>query len=188
MSLADDLMKLEDLRRSGALTEVEFAQAKLALLDGTRAEPAAPVADLLADQLAETRRQNDLAEIDRAWQIEREQYLVADRYGRRHVPTVGYGLGGAVVVGVFGVFWTIMAFAITSGGPDEGPFGLAKVFFPLFGVVFTVAGIGYGIYSASKAEQYQKAFKAYQERRARARGDGRPGGEAAGHGRPASVD
>ena len=170
MSLADDLIKLEDLRRNGSLTEMEFAQAKATLLSGSPAEPAQPLADHLADQLAEVRHQNELSQIDREWQIEREQYLIPDRYGRRHVPTAGFGIVGAVVGGVFGVFWTVMAFAITSGGPDVGPFSIAKVFVPLFGVVFTVAAIGYGLYAASKAQQYQTAFQAYQQRRARAAG------------------
>jgi hypothetical protein len=75
------------------------------------------------------------------------------------------GIGGAVVGGVFGVFWTIMAFAITGSAPDEGPFTIAKVIFPLLGVLFTGAAIGYGIYCYSRAQRYQQAFQAYQARR-----------------------
>ena len=174
MSLADDLTKLEDLRRSGALTDAEFAQAKAALLNGAPAGTDQPLAEHLADQLAEVRHQNDLAQIDREWQIEREQYLIPDRWGRRYVPTAGLGLGGAVMGGVFGVFWTIMAFAITSGAPDVGAFSIAKVVFPLFGVVFVAAAVGYGLYAYSKAQQYQAAFRAYQDRRARAQGQEPP--------------
>ena len=37
MSLADDLKKLEDLRRSGALSQEEFARAKERILAGTTA-------------------------------------------------------------------------------------------------------------------------------------------------------
>ncbi|VTR99769.1 unnamed protein product [Gemmata massiliana] len=32
MSLADDLIKLEELRRAGTLTETEFAQTKVVVL------------------------------------------------------------------------------------------------------------------------------------------------------------
>jgi hypothetical protein len=174
MSLADDLTKLEDLRRSGALTDAEFAQAKAALLNGAPAVTDQPLAEHLADQLAEVRHQNDLAQIDREWHIEREQYLIPDRWGRRYVPTAGLGIGGAVIGGVFGVFWTIMAFAITSGAPDVGAFSIAKVVFPLFGVVFVAAAVGYGLYAYSKAQQYQAAFRAYQDRRARAQGQEPP--------------
>jgi Short C-terminal domain len=164
MSLADELAKLEDLRRSGALTDAEFARAKAKLLAGD-APASDAVAEGLAAQLAETRYQNELERIDREWQIEREKYMVADKYGRRHIPTTGTGWLTAVGGGIFGAFWTIMAFSITSGAPDAGPFAIAKVFFPLFGVAFTIGAIVYGIHLTGKAEAYNKAFAAYQERR-----------------------
>ena len=75
------------------------------------------------------------------------------------------GLGMAVVGGVFGLFWTIMAIAITGSAPDFGPFAIAKVVFPLFGVVFIVGAIYYGIHCYSRAQQYEEAFAAYQARR-----------------------
>src|SRR5688500_14678191 len=117
MSIADELSKLEDLRRRGVLSESEFAQAKAAVLAGTDA-PADSASEHLAEHLADVRQQNDLARLDREWQMEREQYLVAGRRGVRHVPTTGASLAGAGVVGVFGVFWTIFAFAITSSAPS----------------------------------------------------------------------
>lgn len=165
MSLADELAKLEDLRRSGALTDAEFTQAKAKLLAGG-APATDAVADRLADQLAETRYQNELERVDREWQIEREKYMVADKYGRRHIPTTGTGKLTAVGGGIFGAFWTIMAFSITSGAPDAGPFSIAKIFFPLFGVAFTIGAIAYGIHLTGKAEAYNRAFAAYQARRA----------------------
>lgn len=165
MSLADDLTKLEELRRSGALTESEFVAAKGRLLAAEPAPAGGAVADKLAEQLAETRYQNELARIDREWQIERERYMIAGKTGR-HLPTAGEGLVTAVVGGVFGVFWTVMAFSMTSGAPDFGPFAIANVVMPLFGVVFTVGAIGLGIYAMNKAQAYNQAFAAYQRRRA----------------------
>ena len=166
MSLADDLTKLEELRRTGALSEKEFAQAKAKLLAGESPPAGDAVAEKLGAQLAETRYQNELERIDREWQIEREHYMVADRYGRRHIPTVGTGQLTAVGGGLFGLFWTVMAFSITSGAPDFGPFSIAKVFFPLFGIVFTVGAMVYGLHLVNKATAYNKAFAAYQKRRA----------------------
>jgi hypothetical protein len=92
--------------------------------------------------------------------------MITGRYGRRHVPTTGMGWGTAAVGGIFGAFWTIMAFTITSGAPDVGGFAVAKVFFPLFGVAFTVGAVMYGVYIVRKAEEYNRAFAAYQQRRA----------------------
>ncbi len=171
MSLADDLTKLEELRRTGALTEAEFAQAKAAVLAGGGAPARDAVADTMAAQLAEVRYQNELERIDREWAIEREKYMVIGKHGRRHIPTVGGSIGAAVAIGVFGVFWTIMAFSITSVAPDVGPFALAKTFFPLFGVAFVVFGVWSGIHAAKKAEAYNRAFAAYQRRRIAAKPD-----------------
>ena len=166
MSLADDLTKLEELRRTGALTEAEFAQAKKKLLAGDAAPAEGAVADKLGEQLAEVRYQNELARIDREWAIEKEKYMVTGRYGRRYIPTPGEAVTGAVVIGVFGLIWTIMAFAITGNAPDEMPFSLVKVFFPLFGIAFTAFGVYTGIQAYGKAEAYNRAFAAYQKRRA----------------------
>lgn len=168
MSLADELAKLDDLRRAGALNEAEFAKAKRALLDRAPAASEPPLGDRLADQLAEVKHQNELSQIDRAREIERQQYLVRGRYGIAQVPTVGMGVGTALVGGVFGLFWTIMAVSITGAAPDFGPFSITKVVFPLFGVGFNVAAIGYGLYVYSRAQRYQQAFAEYQARRARA--------------------
>jgi hypothetical protein len=169
MSLVDELAKLEQLHRSGALSDSEFTTAKAALLSGATAGTEQGLGGHLADQLAEVRYQNELAQIDREWEIERQQYMIRSRYGIEQVPTAGMGIGIAVVGGVFGVFWTIMAFSITSAAPDVGPFSIAKVIFPLFGVLFTGAAIGFGIYACSKAQKYQEALEAYKGRRARVR-------------------
>lgn len=167
MGLADELQKLDDLRRRGTLSDAEFAQAKAALLGGGAAPAAEPIGQHLSEQLAEVRHQNELARIDREWEVERQQYLVADRYGRRHVPTTGMGLGSAVAGGVFGVFWTAMTYSITSGAPDFGGFAVAKVMFPLFGLVATVGAVGWGLFCYARAQKYDAAFRAYQTRRHR---------------------
>jgi hypothetical protein len=165
MGIADELQKLEQLHRRGSLSDEEFAKAKTALL----ADPSGPadreLGEHLSAQLADVRSEQELARIDREWELERQQYLVADRYGLRRVPTTGMGIGVAVVGGVFGALWTVMATAITSAAPDFGPFSIAKVVFPLLGVVFIVAAVGMGVYVHSRALKYEEAFRAYRARR-----------------------
>jgi len=58
-----------------------------------------------------------------------------------------------------------MAVSITSGTPDFAPFTTARVVFPIFGVVFIVAAVGWGIHCHSRAMKYDAAFRAYQARR-----------------------
>ena len=169
MSIADELTKLEDLRRNGTLSEAEFAKAKELLLNSPPPPSQEPLVQHLAQQQAEIKHQNELARIDREWEMQKQQYYVTTRYGVRQLPTTGMGIGIAVVGGVFGVFWTIMAFAITSGAPNVGPFAIVKIIFPLFGVLFTGAAIVFGIVCNIRAKKYQEAYEAYQRRRQQVR-------------------
>ncbi|WP_232698141.1 zinc-ribbon domain-containing protein [Brevibacillus daliensis] len=57
------------------------------------------------------------------------------------------GVMGSVVTGIFGVFWTIMAFQIT----QDSPFGLVGFIFPFFGVLFIIISIVQGIYHYKNA-------------------------------------
>jgi hypothetical protein len=134
--------------------------------DATFTEPASGEAmRQVADHLGAIAAQNELANIDRQWEIERENYMISDRWGRRSVPSAGLSLVGGVVIVVFGIFWTVMAATITGGFAEAGgPRGLAYIF-PLFGVLFIVVGIGVTAYSYTKSRQYQQAYRAYQRRR-----------------------
>jgi hypothetical protein len=171
MSIADDLTKLEQLRHNGALSDDEFARAKAALLSGSPAGADPQLGQHLADQLAEVKHQNELAQIDREWAMEREQFMVMTQYGRKMIPTPGIGIGMALIGGVFGALWTIVALSITGNAPDEGPFPIFKMIFPAFGVIFTIGAIAMGLYVYSRALKYQQAFAAYKARRRQSRPD-----------------
>jgi hypothetical protein len=41
----------------------------------------------------------------------------------------------------FGVLWIVMAVGITQSMPDHRPFSIAKVVFPLFGLLFVIRAI-----------------------------------------------
>jgi hypothetical protein len=161
MSLVDELQKLEQLRHHGSLTADEFAQAKAQLL----AKPADESLEQLSEQLTEVRSHNQLARLNREWEIERQQYLITTRYGRQVVPTQTMGFVTAVFGGLFGLFWTAMAVSMTNNAPDFGAFSIAKFAFPLFGVLFIVLAIGWGVYCYNKATQYEQALQNYQARR-----------------------
>ena len=163
MSLADDLTKLEELRRTGALSDAEFAQAKAKLLAGASPPADSAVVEKLGAQLAETRYQNELARIDREWQIECEGYMITGKYGRRYIPTVGMGLVVAVISGFCGVFMVFMSLKIKNRFLHED--GMSTVA-PLIGVAIAIGAVAYGIYVINKAQAYNRAFAAYQKRRA----------------------
>ena len=108
----------------------------------------------IAEDVDAIRLQNELEQLDREWMMEREQYMVRDKHGRTHIPSEGGSALMGVIVVVFGIFWTLMAFNM--GAP---------AFFPLFGLIF----IGFGIYQTvtnmGKASAYEEAERVYRRKR-----------------------
>jgi hypothetical protein len=155
MSIADDLLKLQGLRESGAISDEEFEVAKSRLLTGTETT-ISPRPDVIEQQLKEISRQNDLASIDREWELSRENYMVRGEHGHRYIPSRGMSvLSGVIVVG-FGIVWlTVVA---SMGGPGGLGFGF-------FGLLFILAGIGISIHSFGKADAYEAAQREYHARR-----------------------
>ena len=105
------------------------------------------------------KRQNELEQLDRDWQMRREQFLTRDRDGNLQQPGAGGGIAiliGSLLVAAFGIFWTVSL--LNAGGPPM---------MALFGVVFTLAAIGGGIFGMIKSRGYREAEQAYQRERAR---------------------
>ena len=152
MSISDELEKLDRLRREGTLSESEFELAKRKVLEGPQTAE--------SDQLEEIKSQNELAQLDREWELEREDYMVTGRYGNRHIPKQSTSLLSGIVIVVFGIFWTSMASTITGFGAP-GAFS----FFPMFGVLFIVVGVIVSISSFFTARQYNEAQRRYKRRR-----------------------
>ena len=165
MSLTDELEKLQKLHQSGALSSHEFAAAKAKLI---AAEGQSPMPTPNVErQLHAITHQNEVAELDREWEIARESYMVTGKYGHRYIPSQAGSAFGGVLVALFGTLWTVFAFGVTRMGASmpntvDGMIGL----FPLFGVVFVVAGVGMSIYSFMKASDYANAERQYRRRRA----------------------
>ena len=135
------------IQRSGGATYTEAASG--------------PVLREMADRLDELTRQNELARVDREWDIERESYTRYGRYGQRYRPTVATSLITGVVALVGGGIWI---FFVTSFVQPPGVIGLM---FPLFGVFFMVFGVGVAIYNYNLAQRYGQGLQRYQERRRR---------------------
>ena len=154
MSIAEEIEKLQVLHDQGALTDAEFSQAKAALLNRLSDTQPAVYSSDLNDEMAYLRVQNEINQLDRDWDRERESYMVRGRYGSRSIPGEGTSiLGGIFIVG-FGLFWTI---SVASMG--------APSFFPIFGVLFILVGAVTSFTSFSTAGQYKEAERRYRERR-----------------------
>jgi hypothetical protein len=161
MNLADELQKLQELHRTGGLSDEEFAAAKAAVLARAPTAPESPAIDTTQQQIEELRRENELARLDREWQMERERYMVTGQNSyRSYVPSRGASIFMGVAIVVGGIIWIIFTASITSNMPGGG-FSA----FPLFGILFILVGLGISIYNYTRANQYEEAYQRYQRRR-----------------------
>ena len=119
----------------------------------------------LSEQVENLTAQNEIAALDREWEMERQKYMVSTNEGKKHIPTEGGSIGGGIAISIFGLLWTIFAFVMTSQAPDFGPMPIIRVVFPLAGVVFIAVGIGSSAVSYNKAGAYRRAEQQYQSRR-----------------------
>lgn len=176
MGIPDELQKLDELHRGGRLTDEEFTRAKSRLLDSpTASAPPTIIAgstlpvSLIEEQLADIRLQNELAQIDREWEIERRRYELVARKGQVFVPTVGAGIATAVIGGLFGFLWTYITWWIASpivGLGYDSPWIITTLrYLPLFGVLWAVYAILTGIYYCIVAHNHSSAYRAYRKRR-----------------------
>lgn len=118
----------------------------------------------MAEDLDAIRHAQEIERLDREWADRREGFMRRSKNGITREPTVAGGIAAIIITGAFGLFWTIMAFSMTSGAAAHGA-PSAVAIFPCFGVVFIAAGVITGITSISKALRYQQAQRDFQRQR-----------------------
>ena len=138
MSISDELEKLAELRREGVLSDDEFEIAKQKVLHGESDTSA-------NEQLEDIKNQNEIAQLDRQWDIEREKLMTYSEHGHRRVPSKNGSLIGGVVFCGFGLFMMTIT--------------------PAIGLIAIVLGVGASAFSFFKAGKYQAAEQNYKRRR-----------------------
>jgi len=154
--IAEELQKLEELRRSGSLTEEGFAKAKArALAASATFSTGEQAMQQLSAQLAEALCEKELARLDLEWEIERQKHFVRDRRrGKPKLPATRDGIN-FIAAGVFCALIAAIPFAFSPVGcPPFWMFGIFAVYF-----------VGSGIYRYAKAKKYEKALAVYQSQR-----------------------
>ena len=121
----------------------------------------------LAEQVQKLTRQNELESLDRRWEIERQSFMIRDREGGTRTPLRGFAWASGIAAAFFGCIWTIFAISLTSSAPNVGPFAVAKVIFPLFGIGFIVFGLFAAGMTHRKAKQLEEAERQYRRQRER---------------------
>jgi hypothetical protein len=108
----------------------------------------------IASDVSAIRRHSELEALDRQWMAQREQYLVSSRHGARSEPSAAGSLIGAILAGVFGIFW--IGATTAAGAPG---------FFPVFGVIFVLAAAAMAVNGIVRASRYRTAEAEYLQQR-----------------------
>ncbi len=119
----------------------------------------------MADQIDDLQRRSAIAELDRQWELEREQFYVTGKHGHRHLPTEGGSIVGGIVITVFGAIWTAITCGMAGMAANHSGPGMLVGIFPLFGVAFIAFGIWNAFSSYNKADAYKKAEANYRRQR-----------------------
>ncbi|MBE9226466.1 SHOCT domain-containing protein [Phormidium sp. LEGE 05292] len=155
MNIASEIQKLQDLYRSGAISEKEYAIAKAAILANFVPGKAITEDSSVQKRLEEMKLIDEVNRLDLDWQSEREKYMVTGKYGNRYVPRKGLEiLIGMLFVGV-GI--SLICKAALTSNPIQF----------LMGVFVIFLGVLVGMFRYGKACEYERAYQAYLSRRAR---------------------
>lgn len=149
MDVVGELTKLQELYKSGAVTEAEYQSAKALLLQ----EADKPSES--RQRLAIIEQENALLRIEQDWTRERETLLVQSRNGTRE-PRKEDGEGFILVGIIAGAL--LMLFA--AGSKDAMGMLVLGGFVLLLGVL-------QGVYYLGKASEFEKAYRSYQARRSK---------------------
>ena len=155
MNIANEIQKLQDLYRRGAISKKEYTIGKAAIL--AKFVPGTIVTEdsVVQKRLEEMKLLDEVTRIDLEWQAQRENYMMTGKYGNRYVPRKSIEiLLGILIVGI-GIFFVGKA-ALTS-----------NFILLLTGVFFVLLGIQSSMFRYGKACEYERAYQTYLSRRAR---------------------
>ena len=107
----------------------------------------------IAGDVETLKLQSELDRLDREWMLERDQYMVQDKHGRRHFP----GKAGSILVMVLMIGFTILWMAIAAA---------SSPLVSLFGLLFIAAAVVVFITRLHKADEYERRRRRYERRRA----------------------
>lgn len=108
--------------------------------------------ETLRDDVGTIKLQNELARLDREWQMERERYMTTDQHGRTSLPTRAGGIGTIAIGIVGGVMFFLFASRMSVG-------------FGSLGFVFTIVAVLIGVNMIGRAERFEKRRARYRRRR-----------------------
>ena len=140
----------------------------------------------IADDVEILKLQAELDRLDREWTSGRERYMRTNQEGVMSVPNRSAAVIGMIISIVGGLAFTIISSTMTGGGPGLGMDGqfveidgvqfevdhgfpghdpFPSNIFPMFGLAFVAFGLFIGFSGLKKADKYEQAQRAYEEKR-----------------------
>jgi hypothetical protein len=143
----------------------------------------------MADDLDAIRRESEIERLDREWRQREDELSVRQKDGSKSAPSIAGGIIMLIVLGGFGLAWTIGTITMMNPSPkpraampdipgrpafpdmptpvihDDGPPAFVRIGFPLFGLLFVGIAIAGGIKMMTSAGKYEEERKAYLARR-----------------------
>lgn len=153
MNIVDELSRLAELHDTGAITDEEFDKAKEKLLDNVNPDIDKDSVASLKHQVNILSLEKEIDHIDRQWEEERKQYLQDSKYGHPIIPTKGSAIMASIGMIILALLWIFVTLVNSN------------IFMAFIGFFLLMFGIGYGISQHDKAQTYDDAYAAYQERR-----------------------
>lgn len=129
MSISNEIQSLDDLRRSGALTQEEFELAKQKVL-------CSPSSDETTFHAKVIRIQYELLQLDLEWENDSKKNVTLSHYGQKYTPSYMHAaVGGVLTIGA-GCLWTIVAFIFAQQNSSNPLFELL----PILGILIIIGG------------------------------------------------
>jgi hypothetical protein len=109
----------------------------------------------MSEDLRVIRLQNEIEQLDREWDLEREGLMPTNKEGVRSKPSAGGSVVGAGIMVVFGLIWMTAVSSFGGGG------------FALVGLIFIGAAIWTAVAGVGSADRYRSAEAMMNQRRRR---------------------
>ena len=118
----------------------------------------------MAEDLNVIRHEHEVERLDREWAERSVGLMSRSKDGTSTPPSMVGSIIVMVIMGGFGLIWTVIAFGITGAGRAMGAPAAVSVF-PLFGVLFVILAIVLGLVGITKARRFQQEQQEYQRQR-----------------------
>lgn len=154
VSIADEIIRLQELQESGALTAQEFAEAKTKILAAEDPAVRSASDNALHLEIQRLKIQNEIIRLDQEWETERRQYMMHGKNGSSYIPNLGDSVVMSSLLVLLGIG---LCFAHPNNHQHNSLLAV--------GILSILIGLWSGVVGCTKASRYEQAYEQYQQGR-----------------------